>query len=151
MERLLDAIFVTYFSGYSAHQIECKGVLYPTVEHAYHCQRYADPKIVEEIRTAWSPSLAWAVSQKYKAQQLAGFNERKAVVMEDLCRAKLEQHADVRQALLDSGNSPIIKHWTTGSPADSFWDDGTDGTGRNETGKIWMRLREELKQGTTKA
>ena len=144
MQRLLDAIFVTYFSGYSAHQLEYKGVLYPTVEHAYHCQRYTEPQIVEKIRAARSPALAWTVSQKYKAQQLSDFNERKSVVMEELCRAKLEQHADVRQALLDSGAIAIVKHWTTGSPPDGFWDDGTDGTGRNETGAIWMRLREEF-------
>ncbi len=151
MERMEDTVFVTYFSGYSAHAVEYQGVVYPTVEHAYHCQRYVDPAIVEEIRTARSPFKAWQVSQKYKSEQQANFNERKATVMEDICRAKLQQHEDVQRELLASRDLPIIKHITTGTPADGFWDDGVDGAGRNETGKIWMRLREELKQGTTAA
>ena len=42
--------FFIYFSPYTAHAIEVDGVLYPTVEHAYQCERYTDPKIIEEIR-----------------------------------------------------------------------------------------------------
>ena len=151
MERLPDAIFVTYFSNYSAHQIEFNGVVYPTVEHAYHSQRYSDAAIRDEIRSARSPYKAWQISQKYKAQQLPDFGERKAAVMEALCRAKLQQHEEIQRELLATNDIPIIKHWTTGAPPDGFWDDGVDGTGNNEVGKIWMRLREELKSGTTTA
>lgn len=145
MDKLSAEIFAIYFSGYTAHAIEHKGVVYPSVEHAYHCQRYTDPAIIEEIRTARSPFKAWEVSQKYKSQQLPNFNDRKREVMKELCRAKLEQHEDVRQALLDSGSLSIVKHISTGPKPDGFWDDGEDGTGRNETGKIWMELRDELK------
>ena len=145
MNRISDDIFVTYFSGYSAHMVEYKGVVYPTVEHAYHCQRYTDPEIIEEIKTARSPFKAWQVSQKYKSQQFPDFNERKAAVMEELCRAKLTQHEDIQNALCESAGKDIVKHITTGPKADGFWDDGEDGQGRNETGKIWMRLREEMK------
>jgi N-glycosidase YbiA len=144
MDSVTTEIFERYFGAYSAHAIEIDGVLYPTAEHAYHCQRYTDPTIVEEIRSARSPYLAWAVSQTHKAQQKADFSERKVTVMEQLCRHKLQQHADVRQALLDTKDAAIHKRWFTGSPADGFWDVGMDGTGANESGKIWMRLREEL-------
>ena len=139
-------IFVTYFSAYSAHMIEYEGVLYPTVEHAYHCLRFEDEQVRAVIRAARSPVLAWRLSQEYKetARQAAGFSDRKAEVMAILCRAKLEQHADVRQALIDSGDVRIVKHITTGPPADGFWDDGEDGQGRNEVGEIWMRLRNEI-------
>ena len=144
MNRITDEIFVSYFSGYSPHAIEYKGVLYPTVEHAYHCQRYSDHTIVEEVRLARSPFKAWEISQKYKSQQIPGFNDQKIEVMEELNRAKLQQHEDVRDALKNSGTAPIIKHITTGPKADGFWDDGENGSGRNETGKIWMRLRDQL-------
>ncbi|HEY6736701.1 MAG TPA: hypothetical protein VI322_03210 [Candidatus Saccharimonadia bacterium] len=40
MDKLSLDIFVTYFSVYSPHMIELDGVLYPTAERAYHCQRY---------------------------------------------------------------------------------------------------------------
>lgn len=149
MERVSDDIFVSYFSGYSAHMVEYKGVLYPTAEHAYHCQRYVDPKIQDEIRNARSPFKAWEVSQKYKPQQLPDFNEYKIEVMRDICREKLKQHEDVRNALIETGNKLIVKHITTGPKADGVWDDGEDGQGRNEAGKSWMLLREELRSSTT--
>lgn len=151
MDKVLDEIFVTYFSAYSAHMVKYRGVLYPTAEHAYHCQRYTDEVIRKEIRDAHSPFEAWEVSQKYKAQQLSDFNERKVAVMEDIFRAKLAQHDDVRKALIDSAGQEIVKRITTGPKADGFWDDGVDGAGRNEAGKIWMRLRGELLSSTTVA
>lgn len=136
-------LFAIYFSAYTAHAIEYDGVRYPTVEHAYHCLRYDDPEIIEEIRMAKSPVLAWQVSQKYKNKQIDGFGDRKREVMKTLYRTKLEQHVDVRNALFESGDVLIVKHITTGPKADGFWDDGEDGKGRNESGKIWMELRDE--------
>jgi ribA/ribD-fused uncharacterized protein len=136
-------IFERYFSNYSAHMIDVDGVLYPTLEHAYHAARYTDPKIKEEIRTARSPFLAWKLSQHYKAMQDPSFPERKVDAMESLIRRKCEQHDDVRTALIDSGEQEIRKHITTGPPADGFWDDGDDGTGKNIIGMLWMRVRSE--------
>jgi ribA/ribD-fused uncharacterized protein len=141
---LPQEVYVTYFSPFSPHAIEYQGVVYPTVEHAYHCQRYSDAVIREEIRAARSPAMAWEVSQKYKACQLADFPARKFEVMEELCRAKLAQHEDVRLALADTGALVIVKHIFAGPPGDGVWDDGPDGRGRNEGGQIWMRLRDEL-------
>src|SRR5258708_3946513 len=99
--------YTEYLSVLSAHMIEFKGVLYQTCEHAYHCQRYTDPAIVEEIKNARSAYTAWEVSQKYKAQQSAGWDDQKAAVMEEICRAKLAQHPIVKEALVASGDSVI--------------------------------------------
>jgi N-glycosidase YbiA len=144
-ERLPLEIFAIYFSGYSAHAIEYKGVVYPTLEHAYHCLRYTDPHIRKEILEARSPEKAWEVSQKYKSMQLRDFSERKLEVMEKLMRAKLAQHESIQKALRASGDMDIVKHITTGPPADGYWDDGTDGKGENHIGRIWMELRSELR------
>ena len=72
-QKLPLEIFYIYFSPYTAHAIELDGVLYPTVEHAYQCQRYADQKIIEEIRSATSPVKAWETSTKYKHLQIPEF------------------------------------------------------------------------------
>jgi ribA/ribD-fused uncharacterized protein len=141
-------IFITYFSAYSAHAIEYEGTRYPTVEHAYHCQRYGDQKIVREILESSSPLKAWRVSQKYKHLQSAEFPERKVGIMSELCRAKVRQHDDVRRALAETGKKMIVKHITTGPKADGFWDDGTDGKGKNVSGKIWTEIRESLSPKT---
>jgi ribA/ribD-fused uncharacterized protein len=137
-------LFAIYLSNYSAHMVEYGGVVYPTAEHAYQCQRYTNEVLRKEIRETRSPVKAWEVSQKYKKEQLIDFNERKVLVMKEILRAKLEQHADIQKILVDSGTYKIVKHITTGPPADGFWDDGDDGLGQNEIGKIWMELRTEL-------
>lgn len=144
MARVSDTVFALYFSAYSPHAIEVDGVLYPTVEHACHCQRYSEKEICDEIRATKSPVEAWKISQKYKSRQYSDFNNRKMNVMETLYRAKLTQHDDVRETLLATGSSEIVKHWVSGPKPDGFWDDGEDGQGRNESGKIWMKLRAEI-------
>ncbi|HXK40385.1 MAG TPA: NADAR family protein [Candidatus Paceibacterota bacterium] len=138
-------IFKRYLTPHSPHTVLYEDVLYPTVEHAYHCLRYTDPVIIEEIKTASTPLRAWEISQRHKGTQRPGFSAKKVAIMKELSRAKYEQHEDVREALMGSGDLRIVKHITDGPPADGFWDDGKDGTGRNHIGEIWMELRSELR------
>lgn len=147
-EKVPLEIFAIYFSPYTAHAIKIDGLLYPTVEHAYQCQRYADKRIIEEIRSAHSPVKAWETSSKYKSVQIPEFkkDEYKLEVMKKIMRLKAEQHEDVRKALIDSIGKQIVKHITTHPPGDGFWDDGESGEGLNHTGRMWMEIREELKK-----
>lgn len=140
MKEMPQREFELYFSCFSGHMLEYKGVLYTTVEHAYHAQRYRDPAIVAEIVATRSAFAAWKLSQTYKSQQLPDWDERKVSVMEALFREKLAQHKDVHEALMRSGSEEIIKY-----QEDPFWGVRADGVGRNEMGKLWMKLREELK------
>ena len=141
-------IFYIYFSPYTSHTIEIDGVVYPTVEHAYQCARYSDKKIIQEIRAARSPVKACEVSTKHKPQQITQFkkDEYKRAVMKKMMRLKAEQHEEVRKALLDSGDLMIVKKIVTYPPGDGFWDIGEDSKGRNEIGKIWMEIREEMRR-----
>lgn len=140
-------LFYIYFSPYTAHAIEVEGVVYPTVEHAYQCQRYTDQKVIEEIRAATSPVKAWEVSSKYKHLQIPEFKDDsyKLSVMKKLMRLKAEQHEDVRKALIDSSELKIVKHILTYPPGDGFWDDGKNGEGLNHMGRMWMEIRGEFK------
>lgn len=142
MERnaLPQDIFQSYLSNFSDHPVEYRGVIYKTAEHAYHCQRYTDPAIIEEIRGAPTAAAAWEASQRYKPGQAANFDGYKLEVMKNILRAKLEQHSDVREALIQSGDMEIVKE----EPKDAFWGAGPDGSGRNELGKLWMDIRTEL-------
>lgn len=138
--------FYIYFSPYTSHAIELNGVIYPTVEHAYQCQRYTDQKIIDEIISARSPVKAWQISCQYKHIQIPEFKEDtyKLEIMKKLMRLKMEQHEEVRKALIDSKDLNIVKHIVTYPPGDGFWDDGEDGNGLNHIGKMWMEMREEL-------
>ncbi|MDO8430694.1 MAG: NADAR family protein [Candidatus Taylorbacteria bacterium] len=149
MKSLPLEIFAIYFSPYSPHALEIDGVVYPTLEHAYQCQRYTDEKIREEIKVARSPVKAWQTSTKYKeTYQIPEFKdeEHKLEVMKRLMRLKVDQHEEVRKALIDSGDIKIIKHITTYPPGDGFWDDGEDGKGLNHIGRMWMDIREDLRK-----
>lgn len=139
-------IFYIYFSPYTGHQIELDGVLYPTVEHAYQCLRYRDPKIISEILSTRSAVLAWEVSSKYKQFQIPeyGNDQYKLDIMKKLIRLKAEQHKDVLGALVSSGDQKIVKHVVSGPPGDGFWDDGEDGKGLNHSGRLWMEIRDEI-------
>lgn len=141
--RIDDALYLEVFSNFSPHEIEVNGSVYPTVEHAYHAARYEDPEIVAYIREAQTPLEAWERSQEKKEYQREGFQNIKREVMKQLCMYKLLQHPDVKEALCETGEAQIVKHVETGPKPDGFWDDGVDGMGQNECGKIWMELRAE--------
>jgi|SRR3989344_1224058 len=138
--------FYIYFSVYTAHAIEIEGLVYPTVEHAYQCARYIDQKIIDEIISARSPVKAWQISTKYKHLQIPEFkkDEYKLNIMKKLMKLKMEQHEEVREALIDSKDTKIVKHIVTFPPGDGFWDDGENGDGLNHIGRIWMEIRSEL-------
>ena len=133
-------IFDRYFSCFSDHSVEYKGIHYTTAEHAYHCQRYSDQDILSEIQNVPTARDAWSVSQKYKDTQHADFAEKKRDIMKAILIAKLEQHSDVRDALSATGEDEISKH----EPKDAYWGMGPDGKGRNELGKLWMEIRDEM-------
>ena len=61
--------------------------------------------------------------------------------MEEIFRAKVLQNEDVKERLLKTGQRKIIEN----SPVDSFWGIGPKGDGQNMVGKIWMKIRDELK------
>lgn len=69
------------------------------------------------------------------------WDEVKVSIMEDIVRHKLEQHPYVFHKLIQTGARMIVED----SPKDDCWGWGEERNGRNELGKIWMKLRNEIK------
>lgn len=61
--------------------------------------------------------------------------------MEELLRCKIEQNPYVKKKLLETNDYTIVED----SPKDSFWGWGEDRKGNNQLGKLWMKLRDEIK------
>jgi len=61
--------------------------------------------------------------------------------MEDLLRLKISQNPYVKKKLLDTKDYYIVED----SPKDSFWGWGPNRDGVNQLGKLWMKLREEIR------
>lgn len=129
-----------YLSPFSAHRIVIWGEVFPTVEHAYQAARIIPGPERDSIKNAPSPLDAWREGQKYKNnEQYLVSDFDKDAVMEELFRAKLKQHPDIRDILLESGDRELLK-----LHIDTYWGTGEDGKGQNKMGKIWMKIRSEL-------
>lgn len=131
------------FDNFSSFKVCVDGVTYSTVEHAYQATKFlkSAPEIAKEIMDSYSAHDAQKIAYKNKDKQCENWDEIKLSVMEKLLRLKLEQNPYVKKKLLETGDYTICED----SPKDSFWGIGLDRKGRNELGKLWMKLREELK------
>ncbi len=130
------------FSNFSSFAVEWKGRKWMTSEHAYQAAHFFDsaPDLVEEIFNARSAHEAKKIVEKNMDKVPKSFYEKNIEIMEDICAHKLEQNPYVKKKLLQTGTKMIVED----SPVDAFWGWGPNKDGRNELGKIWMRLREKI-------
>ncbi len=131
------------FSNFSAHAIEYQGLVYPTAEHAFHAQKFDDATLREQIINCGSPLMAWELGRRLKPQRRADWDDVKVGILTDIIREKVRQYPEVRNALKETGNRHILEV----NDNDDFWGTGADGNGQNHTGKILMRVRDELAKG----
>ena len=129
-----------YLSPFSAHEVVIDGTTYKTAEHAYQALRMV-PESRKEIMSTTSPLEAWRKAQELKEESKLDPGHDKYALMEKIFRAKLEQHPDIKDILLESEDRELLKVYDT----DYYWGTGADGSGENQMGKLWMKLREELK------
>lgn len=131
------------FDNFAPFQIEWRGKLYPTAEHAYQAAHFiiSNPDIAEIIRNTKSPREASDFANSNVNYEDPGWKDIKLSIMQEIVRCKMEQHEYIRKALLDSGDKYIVEM----NDKDEFWGWGKNHKGRNELGKIWMQLRNEIK------
>lgn len=61
--------------------------------------------------------------------------------MEELLMAKVEQNPYVKKKLLETKDYIIVED----SPKDNYWGWGENRNGENNLGKLWMKIRDNLK------
>jgi len=158
-----------FFSNYSKHPIIYGGINYPTSEHLFQAMKFMGPnatnddkEYAEIIRNQNTPNKAkrlagqkgvgggrpWqrelnAIVQKYKtrAKLRPDWERIKDNLMYEIVKMKTQAHPEVKNELVKTGNKLIVEN----SQYDSYWGIGSDGKGRNQLGKTWMRLRSEMK------
>jgi ribA/ribD-fused uncharacterized protein len=138
----LDKWYV--FDNYAPFQVEWRGKLYPTSEHVYQAAKFfdTDSELAEKIRLCRSPREAGNLAHDNEKLRVVNWDDMKLEVMEEIVRAKLSQHELVSETLKKSGSLTIVEM----NSNDEFWGWGKapEHSGRNELGKIWMRLRDEM-------
>ncbi len=118
------------------------GEIYSTVEHAFQAAKTFDTEQRQGIRLAASPAQA---KQMGRAVQLRpDWEQVKFDIMLALLRLKFSQ-ADLRQKLLDTGDSELIEGNTWG---DKVWGCVLykgQWVGQNHLGKLLMQVRADIR------
>jgi hypothetical protein len=130
-----------FFSNFAPFPITIDGITWPTSEHYFQAQKFADPAIQERIRAATSPMDAAALGRNRAFPLRSDWEQVKDQVMYAALRAKFTQHVELRDQLLATGDATLVEHTSN----DRYWADGGDGRGRNMLGKLLMQLRDELR------
>lgn len=140
-----------WLSSMSAFPITFNGKEWRTNEHLFQALRFNDETIMEEIRLCRSPMSAKFFAKK-NADKMVVEPKSKADLdnMKMVLRLKIDQHPEIKKALLETGNEMIVEDVTKrGIKGNNlFWGmahvDG-DWIGENILGNIWAELRQEMK------
>jgi N-glycosidase YbiA len=131
------------FSNFAPYPVRVDGKTWPTSEHYFQAQKFEDSKHQEAIRKTRSPMIAARMGRDRKKPLRRDWESIKVAIMRKAVRAKFEQHEDIRQILLSTGDARLVEH----TENDSYWGDGGDGSGKNMLGRILMEVREEWRAG----
>lgn len=128
--------------NFSSFKVEVDGYLYASLEEAFQSSLFLPdyPEIAEQIKNSHSAHEAQKIMLK-NVEKVKYTNQQQLVIMEKLLRLKLEQNPYVLKKLLETNGYYIVED----SPKDNYWGWGINRGGRNQLGKIWMKLREEYK------
>jgi ribA/ribD-fused uncharacterized protein len=133
------------FDNFASFQVVWRGERWATSEHAYQASHFFEtaPGLAEQIRNALSAHDAYKLAKANADKAPKNWDEIKVGIMEEIVRCKLEQHPYIQDKLRQTGTVQIVED----SPKDDFWGWGLNRDGRNELGKIWMKLREDMLNG----
>ena len=130
-------------SNFFSHPIEIEGDIYPTNEHAFQALKTDDIAERKKVREATTPASAKSFGKRVTLRD--GWDQKRFEAMERVVKAKFAD-PDLAALLVATGERELIEGNT--------WRDttygcilGKNGTwkGRNELGKILMRMRDEKK------
>ncbi len=130
-----------YLSNFYEAEVEYRGLRYGSNEAAFQAQKC----MTEEEKLPFTearPSKSKGMGRRVLLRP--DWEEVKVGIMEEIVRAKFNQHPELAERLLATGDKVLIEgnHW-----GDTCWGvDTRTGQGENHLGKILMKVREELKQ-----
>ena len=131
-----------FLSNFYPHPIEIDGDIYPTNEHAFQALKTDDVAERKKVREAKTPASAKSLGKRVTLR--ANWNTLGFEVMERVVRAKFA-NPDLAAQLLSTGTRQLIEGnswrdttWGCILTKDGLW------KGRNELGKILMKVRAEF-------
>ena len=130
------------FSNLYRRSVTFEGVVFPTSEHAYQAGKARKPAVRDWILSAPTPALAaMAAHGLYVWDVAPDWAQTKFDRMRRVLRAKFDQHEDLRQLLMSTGNARLVEVGTVNNAVNRLWGE-VDGKGENMLGVMLMELRE---------
>ena len=128
-----------FLSNFYTAPITYNGLTYQNNECAFQAQKTLDESKREEF-THCSPKDAKHLGKRVELR--SDWEEVKFDIMKDIVKAKFEQHPELVQRLLATGDTPIVEENTWG---DRIWG-VCNGYGENRLGRILSDVRNEYKE-----
>lgn len=133
------------FTNFYRRPVHIDGKIWPTTEHYFQAQKYTDASVREHIRKMHSPREAFEFSREH-AYNRSDWNEVREDIMRIALAHKFEEHQDLRDTLLATGDKRLVEHTAN----DSYWGDGGDGKGKNRLGVLLMEVRHNFRNSKSK-
>ena len=117
---------------------------FQTSEHAFQYLKFVDTnkEVAESIKKSFSPNDARSIAHENKASRLANWSDIKYEKMEEVLKLKVEQNPIVKECLLNTKDYLIAECCID---EDTDWGVDNNNQGENNLGKIWMKIRDELR------
>ena len=122
-----------FLSNFHDCEIEYEGYKYHNVESAFQAQKDLTRRSEFE---SLNPTMAKRLGRKVKLR--SDWETVKVDIMKELVKCKFDQHPELKQKLIDTGDRLLIEGNTWN---DTFWG-VCKGNGKNMLGKILMELRD---------
>ena len=129
------------FSNFHQSPFSLEEKVWPTVEHYFQAQKFpADPVLQERVRAAKTALGAKRLGRTKTSAFRSDWETVKDDIMYKGIKAKFQQNPVLATLLLETGSAWLIEK----APRDSYWGSGPNGCGKNKTGHIIMRIRQDL-------
>ena len=144
-----------WLGNMSPYKVRHNGKVWLTVEALFQSLRFEDDVICEDIRSQKSPMGAKMKAKKFKDKMIVVPMSEKDIENMKMCvKLKIEQNPVIKTKLLITKEFEIIEDiGTRNGERHYFWGakkENGNWIGTNMMGKIWMQLREELKNEVVK-
>lgn len=126
------------YSNLAAIPITLDSFTWHSAEQFYQASKFTDEAIIKKIKACQNPFRCAAIGQTREFKIRDDWEEIKIDVMARAIRARFDQHPELAE-ILKRSKGTLYDH----SAADSFW-----GIGSNVTGKLLMKIRDDLQSET---
>jgi len=126
--------------------LSINSIIVPSSEALYQAMRFPfNPDVQMKIIEQQNPFQAKQVSRKFISFTRFDWEKVKVEIMRWCLRVKIAQHWEISNLLLSTENRPIVER----SSHDDFWGAKVVNNalvGSNVLGKLWMEVRQEIRE-----